>query len=579
MRSDSDRNLAAGIGLGLVLVTLAVYWPAGGFGFVNYDDPSYVEENKLVQGGFTLESIGWAFTGSHASNWHPLTWMSHMLDWAFFGANPSGHHWVNVLFHVANSVLLFLVLRQATHATGRSGFVAALFALHPLHVESVAWIAERKDVLSTLFWILTMGAYVRYVENGRRAKWWLALLFFTFGLLSKTMLVTLPLVLLLLDFWPLRRIHLAGSSGTEGSGAIGNSGHSLMLLVWEKVPFLALAAGASVVTFWAQKTGGAVAPWSSLSPWFRVENALVSYVRYLGKTFWPKDLSVIYGLPEEWASWKVLAAFLAMASVTFAAIRLVRTRPYFLVGWLWYLGTLVPAIGLVHVGNQAMADRFTYVPLIGIFIVVAWGACDLAAYWPRHNLILGAAAALVMGGCVVATGFQLQHWKNGETLFRHAVAATRNNHVACNYLAIALAKQGKNDEALTYFHQALQLRPHYADAHNNLGFALAQQGKVEEGVLHYHAALAINPNSILARNNLALALAGQRKYGEAETEFSQLLRLKPNDPDTRYNLANALMAQGKFQQAAEQFQQLLRLNPNDAEARQHLAAALSRIGK
>ena len=486
----------------LAIVTLAVYWQVGNSAFVNYDDPTYVTDNQDVRAGLTAESVTWAFSTTHGGNWHPLTWLSHMLDCQIYGLNPRGHHYTNLLFHILNTILLLLVLQKMTGALWKSALVAALFALHPLHVESVAWVAERKDVLSTFFWMLTVGVYVLYVENPGVKKYLLTILLFALGLMAKPMLVTLPFVLLLLDYWPLGRFQIKklgtaqSSDGTSpkdtrnekrkspkgpAKDAVRSkknteSGYrwSLALpLIWEKIPLFVIAVASSIVTFFAQQSGGAVRSLEALPFTVRISNALVAYISYIGKTIWPFHLAVFYPHPGMLAGWKIAGACLLLLSISFMAIRALRLYPYFTVGWLWYLGTLVPVIGLVQIGSQAMADRYTYVPLIGIFIIIAWGIFDLAAGWRYRKEGVAVVSASLLLILMVMTWFQLQHWSNSITLFKHAINVTENNLTAHYNLGLALVKNARMDEAIDHFTRALQINPDNANSHKNLGNAMA----------------------------------------------------------------------------------------------------------
>ncbi len=461
------------MGIALALITFAVYWPVLRHGFVSYDDQPYVTENVHVQAGLTKASVIWAWSTFHASNWHPVTWLSHILDCQMHGLKAGGHHFTSLLIHVANVVLLFAVLRRMTGAMWRSAVVAALFAWHPLHVESVAWVAERKDVLSTLFWLLTMAAYASYVESQRRrpgaklqiqGRYILALLFFALGLLSKPMVVTLPLVLLLLDYWPLHRITFSAArnaQGKEGSETRGPpAGLTWRELVMEKTPFLVLTVLSCIVTLVAQRAGGALASTGVVPPALRLTNAVVSYVRYVEKIFWPQKLAVFYPLPTAWPWELVAAAAVFLAAVSIAAIVERRRRPYLCVGWFWFVGTLAPVIGLVQAGLQAMADRYTYVPSIGLFIVAAWGGAELAAKWsPGKWAPAAVASAAALTGCLVLTHIQLQYWKDSVVLFQHALAVTGPNSVACINEGAALAAQGALAEGITQLREGIQLNP------------------------------------------------------------------------------------------------------------------------
>ena len=550
----------------------AVYWPVCHFEFVNCDDHLYVTENLQVQGGLTLHGIVWAFTTRHFYMWMPLTWLSCMFDCQLFGLNAGAHHRVNVLFHVVNTLLLFGVLRRMTAAPWRSAFVAALFALHPLHVESVAWVAERKDVLSTCFWMLTMWGYVRYVERPNVARYWLTLGFYALGLMAKPMVVTLPFVLLLLDYWPLGRTRWTES-------AIGGKGKMpLSRLLWEKLPFLALMIPASIVTYWAEQRGGLIAPLSSHPIGMRLVNAAVSYVRYIEKMFWPTGLVVYYPYPM-WSLGVVVGAVAVLAGVSGGVIWRARRQPHLIVGWLWYLGTLVPVIGLVQAGWQSMADRYTYIPLVGLFIMAAWCLPRSLVAQRKPKMVIVTTAAALLVSCAVMTVVQVRYWKNSETLFRHALNATTGNFVAHNNLGLALASQGRVAEAIEQFEQALRIQPDYAAAHNNLGVAMAGQGRISEALAEFAAALRIKPDHADARIGLGVVLANQGKVSEAIEQFEQALRIQPDYAPAHYNWGNALLQQGKVPEAIKQYEHVLRIKPDSAEAHNNLGLALANQGK
>jgi tetratricopeptide (TPR) repeat protein len=560
------------IGLFLTVATLVVFWQVHNHEFINYDDNLYITENDQVQKGLSRESVVWAFTTTHASNWHPLTWLSHMVDFQLYGLNPKGHHLTNVFFHLLNTLLLFYVLQRMTGALWRSGFVAALFALHPLHVESVAWVAERKDVLSTLFWLLTIWAYTWYVERPRRTRYLLTLLTFTLGLMAKPMLVTLPFVLLLLDYWPLGRFQVdqldtALGAPTQASLSTRSVSSQTLRLIWEKAPFFALAAASSVVTFLVQKGGGAVRPLERFPITIRIANGLVSYVKYMGKMIWPSDLAVFY--PHPGASlpiWQAVAAGLLLLSISIAVIRLAKNHPYLAVGWLWYLGTLVPLIGFVQVGEQALADRYTYVPLIGLFIIIAWGVSDIAAKWRYQRVVFIIAAGAPLLALMICTWRQLHHWNNSRTLWEYAVNLSPNDYYAYNKLGAALREQGKRDEAIAHFSQALRIKPDYVIAHNNLGALLIRQGKFDEAIGPLSQALKIKPDYEKAHNNLAVALYEQGKLNEAIAHYSQALRIKPDYAIAHNNMGDALARQGKLDKAISHFSEAVKINPDYADA-------------
>ncbi len=489
-----------GISLALLLLVFLAYWPAVGNHFVSLDDETYVTGNPHVKGGLTGEGVDWAFTSlGYAGNWHPLTWLSHMLDVELFGLNPRGHHLVSIGLHASNAVLLFLVLRGMTGALGRSALVAALFALHPLHVESVVWVAERKDVLSTFFGLLTMAAYGGYVRQRSLGRYGVLLGLFALGLLAKPMLVTLPFVFLLLDYWPLDRVRPPPpASRTKRKPAVGpapprgTDPEPKLSLVLEKLPLFALAALSAGMTWAAQSRGWAVNYRFPL--WDRLSNALVAYVAYLGKTVWPVNLAAFYPLPESGLPvGRVLAAGFILGAVTALVLWQRRRYPYLVTGWFWYLGTLVPVIGLVQVGSQAMADRYTYIPLIGIFILLAWSlpAFELVSPGARTGAIGG--GALLLAGLMALTWVQTTYWRDDQALFGHALAVTRGNWLAHNNLGAFYSRMGRDDEAYTHFKEALRLRPDMPDIHFNIGEALQRMGRLEEAAQEYRTALRLYP--------------------------------------------------------------------------------------
>jgi tetratricopeptide (TPR) repeat protein len=558
-RARSDGPLAAGVCLLLAACTLAVYWQAHGFAFINYDDNDYITQNPAVFHGLSWSSVKWAFTESLASNWHPLTWISHMADCQFFGVNAGAHHMVNVAWHIANAILLFFVLRRMTSRLWTSAFVAGLFALHPVHVESVAWIAERKDVLSTCFWFLSMWAYVGYARRGGALRYMVTLLLFAMGLMAKPMLVTLPFVLLLLDYWPLARF--------EG-------GEKTRALIVEKIPFLALTVASCVVTF-AVQFKEAVAPVDDLSVVQRLLNALVSYFDYVRMMFWPSGLAILYPLSVE-AQWgEIVMAGLFVCGVSYFAFRLRRSHPYLITGWLWYLGTLVPVIGLVQVGNQSLADRYTYVPLIGLFIIVAWGVSDLMDAKKIKQPLPAAAGCLVLAACAICSWMQVGYWKDSITLFRHALAVTRNNYVLMNNLGATLADAGHADEAIALYSEALRLKPDYANAHNNFGVALAAAGRFDDAIAHYEAALRAKPDSGDVFSNIGLALQRKGRLDEAIGYFRKALQIKPGSADAHANLGLALASQGKNEEAVLEYETALQLKPVFPNVLNNLGVALN----
>lgn len=478
-----------------------------------------------VQQGLTLATVRWAFTTTYQASWFPLTWLSFMLDWQLWGGNAGALHLVNVAFHIANTLLLFGVLNRMTAAPWRSALVAALFALHPLHVESVAWVTERKDVLSAFFWMLTLGAYVRYVEQPGRGRYWLTLGLFAMGLLAKSMVVTLPFVLLLLDYWPLGRTGWAApATGDRAKTPLGG-------LVREKAPFFILAVLASGMTYWAQHSAGTVHP---LPISVRVSNVVVSYTWYLAKMFWPGGLAVFYPL-EVWPLVAALGPLTLLVAVSYWVVERVERDPFLLMGWSWYLGTLVPVIQWVQSGHHARADRYTYLPSIGLYIIVAWGLARLSARRATKGLAVAGAVAAV-SACAVLSWFQVGHWKNSETLFRHAVNVMPDNFVARINLGSALVSQGRFAEAEVEFAAALRIQPDVPGAHYNLGLAMARQGRPAEAVAEFQSALLIDPDYAEARCELAAALAALGRIDEAVAQYREALRRKPDWPAARDGL-------------------------------------------
>jgi tetratricopeptide (TPR) repeat protein len=564
------RAMLALISVLLFLAVLGVFLPALNNGFVEYDDNLYITKNTHVQQGLTWQNAGWAFRSLTASNWHPLTWLSHLLDYQLYGLKPWGHHLTSVLLHACNAALVFWVLVQMTGALWRSLFVAALFGLHPMHVESVAWAAERKDVLSAFFWLLTLLAYGAYVKTRaapaakRKAIicYCLTLLLFALGLMSKPMVVTLPFVLLLLDYWPLGRFDRQG----------------WVSLAIEKTPFFLLTIAASSITFIVQKTTGAVGSTAAF-PWgARLANTLVSYCCYIGKLLWPENLSVFYPYPGHWPVMTVLAAGLLLLGVTGLVIVLRRSSPWLLVGWLWFIGVLVPVIGLVQVGKQAMADRYSYIPSIGLFILISWGVNELTKNLPYRAMLLSVAGAAAIGICSALTLRQLSYWKDSEALFRHAVEVNRNNGMALANLGAALLRQGRWDEAIIPLRKSLKINPALGDAHNFLGAALKAQGKLDEALGEFQQAIQLNPSAPDPYSNLGDTLAQKGQLDAAIPQFEKALEFDPDSDEIRCDLGMALLLKGETKEAILQFQAALSVNPRCAEAQYDLGYAYEYLG-
>jgi tetratricopeptide (TPR) repeat protein len=576
------------IGLLLALITLLAYLPAARDGFVNYDDQDYVTENSVVQKGLTWTGIKWAFTTGHASNWHPLTWLSHMTDCELFGLNPGAHHLVNVLFHTANVVLLLVLLLRLTGELWPGVFVAALFAWHPLHVESVAWISERKDVLSTFFALLTLLAYTRYAKAVTSDRWqetrtnstlspvtrhpsrfyWLALFFFALGLMSKPMLVTLPFVMLLLDYWPLRRL-------PDYKFRI----RDLKRLTLEKWPFFLLAAVSCVVTFLvqSQRSGDAVASLELVPLHYRFCNALVSYGLYLLKMVWPVGLAVFYPMSEDLTRLLMAATASAVVLVIISSFvwRAGRARAYLPVGWLWFLGTLVPVIGLVQVGGAALADRYTYIPSIGVFIAVTFGVRDLANRFQFPKKAIATAAVLILATCLILTENQLRYWHDSETLFAHALAVTKNNHIAHVNVGVALEQKGKLNEALAEYRAAEQLAPELYHIHNNLGNLLDNLGHPNKALTEYREAVLLNPNLPFLHNGAGMVLAELGRFDEAMSQFKEAARLDPTYPWAHLEIGKLRLKQGRDAEAIDAFREALRIDPNNFQILAYTAHVLA----
>jgi hypothetical protein len=528
------------IAFGLVAVTLAVYAQVISHQFIILDDNRYIRENPIVNRGLTLAGIAWAFTTFHAANWHPLTWLSHMLDSQIFGLNAGGHLLVNALIHASNTLLLFVFLRRVTGAKWQSAIVAALFALHPLHVESVAWAAERKDTLSTFFGLLSLVAYARYVETPSWKRYALVAVALALGLMAKPMLVTWPFVLLLLDYWPLRRFQWQRATGTEGFV------RALVPLVREKLPLFCLAAASMVMTFIAQSHGGAVRTFVQVPVSLRLSNAVVSYAKYLFLTVWPSDLAVYYpfsrtGVPV----WQLACAIMLLAVITTFAFRQARERPYLLMGWLWFVGTLVPVIGLVQVGGAAMADRYHYVPSIGLFVAFVFGLSDLACAFCIHRTAMGVLTVAALSILACLTAVQTGRWRNSATLFQYTASLTPDNRMIENNLGTILGESGRYDEAAAHFAKALRTKPDFlevisdADIRENLGLLLARQGKAAEAMEQLNEALRLNPNSAEAHTTLGVVLLRLGKAEESIPHFSAAIQLKPEWNLPRDNLKRA----------------------------------------
>jgi tetratricopeptide (TPR) repeat protein len=586
----------------LTLGTLALYWPVTGFEFINYDDPLFVTANVHVQGGLNWAAAKWAFQPGQGDYWHPLTWLSLMLDASLFGQRAGGFHFTNLALHAANGVFVFFLLRLLTGVLWRSAVVAALFALHPLRVESVAWVTERKDVLSGCCGLLSLIFYARYAlertkgaEGGRQqpatrgpqpaprnlshvfgltsyawTSYSLSLLCLALGLMSKATLVTWPFVMLLLDYWPLQRFQL---------WSLRPAVSRLRLLVREKLPFFFLSGIACLLTYLTEKGRRGVTDLVESQALLRVENAFVAYVRYLEKTFWPVRLAVPYVNPGHWSWLEVGGSVVVVVSLCLAALWFGRRWPYLLVGWWWFWGTLIPVIGLTKGWGVFMGDRFTYVPSIGLLILVVWGVCEVTWGWRYQALALLVAGGAALGLCLTLSRQQITYWRDSETLFRHALEVTDKNYIAHNDLGVALRQIGQADEAIRQYQEALQLKADYAEAYNNLGVALSQKGQLDEAIRQYQEALRLKANYADARDNLGTALGQKGRTDEAIVQFREAVRLSPDHADAHNNLGVALRQIGQADEAIVQFQEAIRLRPDFADAHNNLGVALAMKGQ
>jgi tetratricopeptide (TPR) repeat protein len=519
MKRPNPRWHIVGVCICLAVLTWIVFGQTLWHDFINYDDQRYVYENTKITNGLSFGSIAWAFTHIHSTNWHPLTTISHMLDCQLYGLRSGWHHFTNILLHTLAVILLFVALTKMTGAFWRSGFVAAVFAIHPLRVESVAWIAERKDVLSGVFFMLTLLAYLHYTRLPSVKRYLVVMLVLACGLMSKPMLVTLPFVLLLLDYWPLDRIR-----------------GQFWMRVLEKLPLVALSAISSIATLVAQK--GAVGWTDELPILERVNNAVLSYVLYIWQMVWPARLAVFYPHPENTLPlWQIISSLLLLICITAVAIALRKQRPYFITGWLWYLGMLVPVIGLVQVGWQGRADRYTYLPQLGLYIAVTWAAADLTASWRRQRTIVSVAALLVLGVLSSCAFVQTSYWRDSETLFKHALAVTKNNDVAENNLGIVFLGRGKLDEAISLLQAAVALRSENSPAHENLAKALLQKGNVSDALIHYQKLLELQPDNIEVHNIVGTVLVQQHHIRDGVEEWEKVLAIQPENGNAMSNLA------------------------------------------
>jgi tetratricopeptide (TPR) repeat protein len=559
----------------LILSTFLVFRQVRNFEFVSYDDSDYVYENPHVLNGLTAGGAIWAFTTGHAANWHPLTWLSLMLDCQLSlpgGANPGWIHLVNLFLHLVNTLLLFAVLKKMTGSLWPSAFVAAAFAIHPMHVESVAWIAERKDVLSTFFLLLTLASYVGYVKRPSVYRYILSLVLFALGLMAKPMLVTLPFLLLLLDYWPLNRI------GRFNRKNIYN-------LVWEKIPFFVLSVISSVITFLIQRSSGAVISIDIISLNNRIANAFLSYAEYMAKMFWPRNLAAFYpfNVAGSISFWQVVMCALLLIGISVFVVRLGRNQRYLPVGWFWYLGTLIPVIGIVQVGSQAYADRYTYIPYIGLFLMLAWGLPQLLSKWisvsPQRKIALGLSMVIVLTTLGICAHRQASYWKNNFTLFSHAIEVTPNNWLAHNSRGVAYNSLGRYKEAIEDLSQAIRIKPDYAEAYTDLGIVYSNLGRYNDAIDAHKQAIRIRPYYAEAHNNLGNAYDGLGRDTDAIEAYKQAIRINPDLATVHYNLGVAYRKLGRYPDAVEAYKQAIRIKPDYADAYINLGVAYGKLGR
>jgi tetratricopeptide (TPR) repeat protein len=570
----TGKGVVPGVCALLVVAVFLVFSQTLRYPCINYDDDRYFSANPQVQAGLTWNGIRWAFRTKYASNWHPLTWLSLMLDTELFGPGPMGPHLTNIILHAANVALLLLLLKRLTGALWPSAFVAAVFAVHPLRVESVAWVAERKDVLCGLFFMLTLLMYVRYVDWSKvqspksKIFYGLTLFFFALGLMSKPMLVTLPFVLLLLDYWPLNRIKLSTFNAQRST---------IRHLILEKLPFFLPSAALCVVTVFAQEN--TVVSIEALPLSLRISNALISYGAYLAQMFWPHNLAVLYPYRFDVSAGQTVGAGVLLLALTVLAFLAARRLPFFLVGWLWYLGMLVPVIGLVQVGHQSHADRYTYLPQLGLYLAIAWTVRDLTFSWRLRRLVLSVAALTVIATLMVCAGKQTLYWRNSELLWRHTLACTSGNYIANNNLGNTIIDQGRSAEAVRLFQKAIEIYPDYAEAHYNLGCAFDKQERLAEAIGHFQKAIEIYPDYAEANNNLGVVFLKEGRLNEAIKHCQRALEINPDFAKAYYNLGCALDRQGRRAAAIEQYQKAIALKPDFAEAHNNLGVVFRSQGR
>jgi len=569
----------------LIISSIIAYWQVQHNDFVNFDDNLYVYENKFIQQGLTHESIKWAFNFSENEEtyWHPLTWLSHMMDCEFYGLNPGYHHLTSLLFHISNAILLFIILNSMTGARWSSAMTAAVFALHPLNVDSVAWIAERKNVLSTFFLLLTLCAYIHYSRKPQIGRYSLVIALFILGLLAKPMIVTLPFALLLIDYWPLARFKnkiFWPSSQFINNRNILSPPKSIKWLFFEKIPMVILAFGTIFWVSWSIKISSSANFDQNIPYFFRFSNALISYLRYIGKIFFPVNLSVFYPFPMKIPIWQITAAITVLSLTTIVIIICYKRFPFLAVGWFWFVGTLVPVSGIVQAGLwPAMADRWAYVPAIGIFIIIAWGISHLVSPLSWRNFILAITSIAIIAPLMILSWFQVRHWQTTLTLFEHALKVDNNNYLAQLEVGNILAEENNIEKAIEHFHESVRANPLYYKAQNNLALGFLRQNRVDDSIYYFKQALKLKPDYVKAHNGLGIALMKKKKVGDAILHFEECLRLNPNHYESKRNLEGAIAEKQKNQMAAQKIIAALKYNPNDSKLYYELGSYLEMNGR
>ena len=565
----------------IAVVTLSVYWNVIGFSFIRLDDSAYVTDNLFVKKGISLDGIKWAFSEVYVDYWHPLTWLSHMSDIQLFGLNPGMHHLTNLVFHILNAILLFIVLDRMTGAVLKSTAVAVFFALHPLHVESVAWISERKDVLSAFFWMLTMLSYHWYILKRTILRYLTVVTPFILGLMSKPMLVTLPFVLLLLDFWPLNRFNSDWENVHERNPSFlntfrsSNRRHLLSILILEKIPLIMLGMVSCVITVYGQKSVGAMRDLATIELSSRVSNAITAYITYLGKMLWPTHLAIFYPYPNSIQPLWVLLCAIVLLSITVCGFLYAKKSPYLIVGWFWYLGTLMPVIGIIQVGDQLMADRYTYIPLIGIFLIVVWGFTDFVAKWRYKKVFLGGSSAIIFALLIISTWLQIGFWKNNEALFSHAVTVTENNYLAHGILGSVFIAKGDVNVGIKEYYEAIRINPYYYLAYFRLGEVFTRRKEYDKAIEYYSKGLEIKPEDILARNYLGNLFAKLGRTDDAINQYNESLRKVPHQSVVYNNLGNTYVLKGDIEKAIGCYQYAINEKHDYYDAIKNLKNALT----